>query len=76
MIATHVGCIPELVAESDAGVLLPPGDVQALAEAMAQAQEWDIEARSRSAHAIADRLGWEEIALQTMEAYGPPRGER
>ena len=76
VIATHVGCIPELVEESDAGMLLSPGDVQALAEAMEQAQEWDIEARSRSAHAIADRLGWAEIALQTMEAYGPPRVER
>ena len=72
VIATRVGCIPEVLETSDAGHMVPPADIAALRRAMAEAQGWDIAARSRSAHAVADQLGWEPIAELTMRAYGPP----
>ena len=73
IIATRVGCIPELLGDSGAGELVPPGDIQAIRAAMRDAQNWDLAARTQAAHAVADGLGWDRIARQTMEAYGPPR---
>ncbi len=72
VIATRVGCIPELLGGSDAGQMVPPGDVPAMRAAMHAARTWDIAQRSSAARAIADSLGWDAIARQTTAAYGRP----
>ena len=73
IIATRVGCIPELLDDTGAGVLVPPANIPALRAAMRDAQDWNLVERTQAAHTVADELGWDRIALQTMEAYGPPR---
>jgi glycosyltransferase involved in cell wall biosynthesis len=73
IIATRVGCIPELLDDTGAGVLVPPGDVEAIGAAMRDAQDWNLAERTQAAHNVADELGWDRIARQTMEAYGTPR---
>jgi teichuronic acid biosynthesis glycosyltransferase TuaC len=64
VVASRVGGVPELVADEDTGLLVPPGDASALAGAIAGAlgRAWDPErVRLTVAH-----LTWERIAAQTV----------
>jgi teichuronic acid biosynthesis glycosyltransferase TuaC len=63
VIATHVGGIPELV-DSSSGILVPPGDGAALAQALDQGfdRHWD-----ESGISIASRRGWDHVADDTYE---------
>jgi glycosyltransferase involved in cell wall biosynthesis len=54
VIATRVGGIPDIVADGQSGLLVPPGDVQALGQAMHQLlsnpdlrQQMSVAARQR-----------------------------
>jgi glycosyltransferase involved in cell wall biosynthesis len=66
-VGTRVGGTPDVIVSSDLGRLCPPGDPQALADAImaALAQDWD-------AHRIAaqaQRYSWTSIAGQLIHLY-------
>jgi glycosyltransferase involved in cell wall biosynthesis len=65
VVATRVGGIPELVRDGETGVLVPPGDVEALAEGLASAlgTPWDAE-RQR---ANVQYLSWDGVAAAYRE---------
>jgi len=71
-IASRVGGIPEILGEGEAGFLVPPGDVPALARALGALME-DPARRARLAEAglrlAADRT-WPRIAERLEAAYG------
>jgi len=64
VVASDVGGIPELLDETS-GILVPPGNPQALQEALSNALE-----RSWNEAGIAARLGrsWDDVARETLEA--------
>jgi alpha-maltose-1-phosphate synthase len=72
VVASAVGGIPEVVADGQTGLLVPPGDEQALAAAInavvgdpALAAEFGRRGRDR---AVAE-FSWDKIAAQTAELY-------
>jgi glycosyltransferase involved in cell wall biosynthesis len=66
-VGTKVGGIPEIIVDDRLGILVNPGDSEALAQAIQQALErkWD--------HAFiqeyARQFTWENIASKMMEVY-------
>jgi len=72
VVASAVGGIPEVVADGQTGLLVPPGDEAALAEAInalvrdpARATEFGARGRTR---AVAE-FSWDQIAAQTAALY-------
>ena len=67
VVATRVGGVPEIVTREAFGILVPPGDDDALANAIAQAlkRRWDPE--PMVAHARAH--SWEAAALKVVEEF-------
>jgi alpha-maltose-1-phosphate synthase len=72
VVASAVGGIPEVVAEGETGLLVPPADEAALAGAInalvadpARAAEFGARGRAR---AVAD-FSWDSIAAQTARLY-------
>lgn len=67
VVASEVGGLGEVIEEATSGILVPPGDVGALAAAMLQADQrvWDRHAIARS----VQRLSWRENALKTRDLY-------
>jgi glycosyltransferase involved in cell wall biosynthesis len=57
MIASRVGGVPEVVDDGETGLLVPPGDVAALAAALTRAQD---EPATFAAMGRAARQRWEE----------------
>jgi glycosyltransferase involved in cell wall biosynthesis len=73
VVATPVGGTPELVVDGETGILVPPGDVGALAEALrrllddpALAQRMGKAARRR----VEERFSAERMAERVLELYG------
>jgi glycosyltransferase involved in cell wall biosynthesis len=62
VVATRVGGVPEVVQDGCTGLLVPPSDAPALAEAMA-ALLGDAE-RSRAFGAAARKLAWERFGIE------------
>ena len=64
VVATSVGGIPEVVTD-DTGLLVRPGDIEALAEAMRRVLELDWDSGAIRAH--SERFNWSENARQVSE---------
>lgn len=70
VIAPAFGPAAELVREGEQGFLFAPGDVGALAQALARAAaQPDLDALGRSALASARALSWDTIAQATAATY-------
>jgi glycosyltransferase involved in cell wall biosynthesis len=77
VVATRVGSIPEMVADGVSGVLVPPRDAAALAdaiEALLRSPERYRAMRAQVRLAAATTLGWDAIAARTVELYRVARG--
>jgi glycosyltransferase involved in cell wall biosynthesis len=79
IVATTAGAFPEVVEDSVSGLLVPPGDARALADAIerllgdrALQQRLGREGRRR----IAEHFSWRETAVQTLALYQQVRSER
>lgn len=72
VIAFAAGALPELVADGETGILVPPADVPALASAIKQLVK-DNELRLRMAKEARKRVqrkfNWEQAARQIIEVY-------
>jgi len=69
VLAAHTGALPEVV--GDAGILLPPDDVDAWARAMHQVAEDDGLRRSmiERGRAWSERFTWGRAAKETAAVY-------
>jgi len=72
VIATNAGALPEIVGDDGAGILVPPGDPPAMAEAIkrlladdALRKQMGITARKR----IEESFSWEVAARKTLQVY-------
>lgn len=65
VVATRVGGIPELVREGENGVLVAPGDPEALADGLAKAlgRSWDAEKQRAS----VQYLSWDAVGLAYLK---------
>jgi starch synthase len=79
VVASRVGGIPEVVADGETGLLVPPGDAGALAEAInvlvgepGRAAAMGQLGRKR---AVAE-FGWPAVAAQTAALYEELAGRR
>jgi len=72
VIAFAAGALPELVADGETGILVPPADVAKLAAAIKKLVE-DKELRLRMAKAarkrVEQKFNWETAAKQILEVY-------
>jgi len=72
VVATTVGCIPEAVDPGVTGILVPPRNPAALAEAvidlLANREKRERMGKSGYSKLLAE-LGWSDIALRTVEVY-------
>jgi glycosyltransferase involved in cell wall biosynthesis len=71
VIATRVGGLPELVIPGTTGLLVPPKNAAAFADALAQLSEPDVLNRLRVATAaqVTHHLGWDRAATLHVEHY-------
>ena len=72
VVATRVGSIPEVVDHCQTGLLVPPRDSDALAEAvisLLQDRETRRRMGQRALEKTKDELSWATIARQTVEVY-------
>ena len=72
VVASRVGGIPEVVVDGETGLLVPPGDATALADAINElvaaperARAFGEAGRGRA----VDEFRWDRIAAQTVELY-------
>lgn len=67
VVATNIGGIPEIINNSELGILVPAKDVEKLAQALEEAldREWDREKIAKS----GARFYWENILPQFDELY-------
>ena len=72
LVATSGGALPEVVEDGVTGILVPPGDARALAEAMDNLMR-DAQLRRRMGQAgrqrILEKFSWRKTALQTEAVY-------
>jgi glycosyltransferase involved in cell wall biosynthesis len=73
VVATRVSAVPEVVAEIETGLLVPPGDAAALARAMEKLAR-DPELRAGLGRAgrarVRERFGLERMIEETLAVYG------
>jgi len=65
VVATNVGGVPAMIPNSRYGIIVPPGDAAALADALARAltMKWDRDAISRQGLSRS----WEQVAKEVFE---------
>jgi starch synthase len=72
VVASAVGGIPEVVSDGETGLLVPPGDPQALAGALnallGDPARADALGRAGRERAVAE-FGWQAVAVQTAGLY-------
>jgi starch synthase len=71
-VVTNVGSLPEVVDDGETGLVVPPGDEKALAEAIVSLlrDSGRRHAMGRKAYEKATtEMSWERIAEQTLEVY-------
>jgi glycosyltransferase involved in cell wall biosynthesis len=72
VVGTRVGALPDVVDEGETGVLAPPGDSEALGDAISEAlalverSDTDIE---RTARSRADDYSWQSVAREFSAVY-------
>ncbi len=70
VIATHVGCLPEYVVDGITGLLVPPADVEKLADAAVRLLSDDVTRLQMGQHSrLWAEKKQEEVAQGTLEAY-------
>ena len=72
VVATTAGALPEIVADGATGVLVPPGDVAALAEAIRTLLEEPERCRSMGeagVRRVRERFDWRRTAEETLALY-------
>ncbi len=72
VVASAVGGVPEIVRDGETGFLVPPGDVSALRERVAQLLGDERLARRLGANArehILQRFTWDKVAERCLTAY-------
>jgi starch synthase len=72
VVTTQVGCLSEVVEDGRTGLIVPPGDAPALAEAMLRLFQNDELRKSLGRNAyqkMKDELGWDKIASTTVNIY-------
>jgi glycosyltransferase involved in cell wall biosynthesis len=85
IVATRVGGVPELVHDRESGLLVPPGNPQALSEAMRRMMEMPGEQRKRMGEAGRAHIRkeydmtrvveqWEDLFVELMSGNGPTAG--
>jgi glycosyltransferase involved in cell wall biosynthesis len=73
LLVTRVGGLPELADRHGAAVVVPPGDEQALGDAMAQLLHDSAELERLAAaaeRAVRAEYSWDDIARRHLELYG------
>ena len=73
VIATRVGGMPEIVEDGVTGVLVPPGDEVALADAIGRLVEDSAGAAAmgaRGREVVEQRYTWEHVTERVLEVYG------
>jgi len=72
VVASAVGGVPEIVRDGETGFLVPPGDIGALHDRLAQLLGDPVLARRLGANArqsVLDRFTWGQVAERCLEAY-------
>lgn len=72
VIASRVGGVPEVVVDGETGILVPPGDVSALHDALASLLDDDALAARLGANAralVLERFTWSQVAERCLAAY-------
>ncbi len=72
VVATSAGALPEVLATGGGGILVPPGDAEALAKAIATLLEQPgarAELGARAPARIRAAYSWRRIAKRTVEVY-------
>jgi starch synthase len=79
VVASRIGGIPEVVADGETGLLVPPGDPVALADAISALVRDEARASAMGQlgreRAVAE-FGWARIAAQTAELYAELAGDQ
>jgi glycosyltransferase involved in cell wall biosynthesis len=72
VVATRVGGIPDKIADGENGLLVPPGDADALAKAVSEAlsvperlESWG----SRSREVVEERFDWSRRVTELLQLY-------
>lgn len=78
VVATRSGGIPDLLTDHEAGLLVPPGQPKALAQAIRQVMTDDrfCGGALRAGRILAERLSPERVAEQFESIYARARGSR
>ena len=72
VVATRAGALPEVLAAGGGGILVPPGDAEALAKAIATLLDQPAaraELGARGPARIREAYSWPRIAERTVEVY-------